>query len=257
MISMFMPRFRRTRALLRSIGFGDVHRVQPVALDDPRVLREEAEHRWKSDAAHGSPRAVISLALTHRDLWSAFPAAAHAEWMYVFEDDVKLRLEATLREVPCLLSRLEALASALPKVPLLYLGFSDANYPADVRTSAVWVARKQPRPPAVGAHSASPCAALCKYAYAVRRSAAPTLWARARRVVLDTTCGIGMWARLRLRYNVDTNLRAYFTKAGTQDGPGALPAAEWPLCIDLGSQGVLSMDHSAGSSQNHSRAAGW
>ena len=32
--------------------------------------------------------------------------------------------------------------------------------------------------------------------------------------------------------------------AGTQGGPGALPAAEWPLCIDLGSQGVLSMDHS-------------
>ena len=91
----------------------------------------------------------------------------------------------------------------------------------------------------------------------MRRSAAPTLWARARRVVLDTTHGIRMWARLRLRYNVDTNLRAYFTNAGTQGGPGALPAAEWPLCIDLGSQGVLSMDHSAGSSQNHSRAAGW
>ena len=91
----------------------------------------------------------------------------------------------------------------------------------------------------------------------MRRSAAATLWDNARGVVLNTTRGLVMWARLRLRYNVDTNLRAYFTKAGQPGGPGALPADEWPLCVDLGSQGVMAMDHSAGSSQNHSRAAGW
>ena len=63
--------------------------------------------------------------------------------------------------------------------------------------------------------------------------------------------------RTFLQSNLTYDLYVDIFMAGTQGGPGALPAAEWPLCIDLGSQGVLSMDHSAGSSQNHSRAAGW
>eukprot|EP00965_Chrysotila_dentata_P071826 2373049-Pleurochrysis_carterae.AAC.1 len=38
-----------------------------------------------------SPRAVISLALTHASLWRAFPT--ESEWLYIFEDDVLVRCE--------------------------------------------------------------------------------------------------------------------------------------------------------------------
>ena len=87
--------------------------------------------------------------------------------------------------------------------------------------------------------------------------AAPTLWAKSRAVVLRTTRGLGMWARLRLRFNVDTNLRAHFTKSGHQgDGGPKYAASAWPLCLDVGSHGMLEMDHSLGSTQNHSRG-GW
>ena len=129
------------------------------------------------------------LLLLHHHIGSCAPShrpAALPGGRYVFEDDATLKLSAEGEDVQCVLARLERLASPLPSVPLLYLGYSDPTYPSDANASGprqVYVGKKKAREAARGAHLASPCAALCTFAYAVRASAAPTLWARSRAVV--------------------------------------------------------------------------
>jgi len=90
-----MPRWRSAREELIRAGFSDVHHVLPLAKDDSAVIDMERKFGMPETlGASKSPRAQISIMLTHAHLWQNRSLAADREWLYVDEVDSVRMFEA-------------------------------------------------------------------------------------------------------------------------------------------------------------------
>ena len=71
-ISADEHRFRAVEVELRRAGFANVRRVRPIGVSDRRVLelqRSFGKHSEKVKSGDYGPRRVISIMLTHAQLW--------------------------------------------------------------------------------------------------------------------------------------------------------------------------------------------
>jgi len=223
-------RYRNTWSLLRKIGF-EVRRVQPIPLNDSRVIDWESRFRRPTDPSVGSPRPSISLSLTHLRLWNEFPT--DDEWLYIFEDDLMLQPSghsALLkpygrhdrrsgkhtqtwrwpdddpeRLARCLISEAESAANSTEvfrATPMIYFGCSGFHHH---RSAVVSLAER---------HTVRMCDCLCLHAYAIRRPfaarLAEQLFSRREWDAMGRGVGGNSSMHSMYRYNLDVMLRGFF-----------------------------------------------
>ena len=130
----------------------------------------------------------------------------------------------------CIASQAERRASAANHT-LLFLGSTAEHLEEPMTPLRCQPGTKGSSRAAAGAHTIRPCAPLSAHAYAFRRGHASTLWELVRYFLHQWSAGRG---QLLYRYDVDIAVRAFYWRARAHGL--VMPALEWPLCIDAGSQ---------------------
>lgn len=255
------PTYQMAKRRLMEAGFHTVSRIQPVSLDDKRLLLSESmllyEHEKNSSVRPW--RAAMSNMLTHADVWQR-PHARNGEWIYIFEDDAKfdpyalhhilpepvnitthghtLVPSASVKDMQCILDDMERISASLENT-LLYFGHEGIIKPQRFKllgpeTSVI-----------TGGHIVDACTAMATHAYAIRRSHATDFFDRVRRK--NFPVGENMSA-VRLahtrnkmkhsfyRFQLDVNLRGYYERL--QGGGHWLKykfnvTRDWPRCLDV------------------------
>mmetsp|Transcript_46166 Transcript_46166/g.76327 ORF Transcript_46166/g.76327 Transcript_46166/m.76327 type:complete len:374 (+) Transcript_46166:180-1301(+) len=247
-------RWHLVRNELMRDGFSAVHHVRPVSTNDDAVLGMEREFGFAARSnGSPSPRAAISIMLTHAQLWkdnslpfgrpkSASDGAldeTKREWLYIFEDDVTFNADslrhttragpgapsvARREDVQCVLDEVERLTPSKCKLIMLHLCL-----PMLPQTVPQANLRNGREILLLGNHTVRPCASMCTSAYAIRRSAASTFFHDIRKVHIRRNAS-GMLTAMDPfhRFSIDFNIRGYYFRKHA----AVVPELEWPRCID-------------------------
>ena len=211
----------------------------------------------------GMASRVISLALTHAELWGRFPSTH--DWLYVFEDDVMLepRLDQHSEEALHHLSATEKLASKRGS-PMIYLDAPAHSSPrprvkdqqiSEQRSTISKIAATDGAMKRTSARldfSIHPCAPLCTHAYAIRRQDAVGFYSNIRSHLERVgRFKQNFYGYSYYRYNIDVNLRGYFQTNR------ALAPLQWPTCIRMSGQGFTGLTSLIIQNASMPKVVGW